>query len=64
MMKSVVDYKKLLRGYNNMNVFILIGLVLTSVGIIIIMISALILTTYWALKTAEEYKHKRENGDE
>ena len=47
-----------------MNVFILIGLVLTSVGIIIIMISALILTTCWAIKTAEEYKHKRDNGND
>lgn len=47
-----------------MNVFILIGLVLTSVGIIVIMISALILTAYWAIHTAEEYKRKRDNGDD
>lgn len=47
-----------------MNVFIIAGLIMTIAGLFIIMISALILTTYWAIHTAEEYKHKRENGDD
>lgn len=47
-----------------MNVFILIGLIMTIAGIFLIMVSACILLALWGINAAEEYKHKRENGDE
>lgn len=47
-----------------MNVFILIGLIMTIAGILLIVFSACILLALWGIKAAEEYKHKRENGDE
>ena len=55
-----------------MNVFILIGLIMSCFGIAIIIITACILTLIWGIKAADEYKKqndiffngKRESGDE
>ena len=55
-----------------MNVFILIGLIMSCFGIAIIIITACIFTLIWGIKAADEYKKqndiffngKRENGDE
>lgn len=47
-----------------MNMFILIGLIMTIVGIFLIMFSACILLALWGIKATEEYKHKRDNGND
>ena len=43
---------------------IIIGFVLTIIGIIFVMLAALIVTTLWAIGTAKEYtKDSKENDD-
>ena len=43
---------------------IIVGFVLTIIGIIFVMITALIITTLWAIGTAKECKKDSEENDD